>query len=163
MPGDLLRVEVRGVGKLARDFDRMERQTQDKINASMRRVEREALPVIRSAAPYDTGELQAGITSTIFFRGQQVRVTFRADAMRKGFDYLAVTRFGHRQLRIYPRVKKALTVPIRGRRSPTTLRSSVRGSRPRKDWVVEAGKDADKVVSVETRRLSREIDTVIMR
>ena len=158
-----MRMEVEGVGKLARDFDQAERQVQNRINRTMRELEKVSTRAIAAAAPRESGALARSVQGTIYFRGHLVRITFTADAQREGFSYLNVTRFGHRLPRIFPKRAKALTVPGRGRGGRTVLKTSVAGYRPSHDWVDVAAQDVEGVVDVAARELSRDIATVVAR
>lgn len=158
---DFLRVSVEGAGQrgqLMADYSKLERRTQDRINARMRSLSRRALPVIRAAAPKDSGRLRSGIESRLFFRAHEVRLTFGATAIRDGFDYVAVTRFGHRVAYITPKKKKVLKVSINGRGGRRIFRRSVSGYRPLHDWAQIAAAEAGVVADQEVEGLSRDID-----
>jgi hypothetical protein len=89
----------------------------------------------RSAAPVRSGRLRRSIQAKVIrgAHGGNMMITVGATLSRgrTGFNYLNVTRFGHRRLRIYPKRKKALRVRGVG------PRASVRGFRPRSDWTTK--------------------------
>lgn len=156
----MVQLEVDGVGGLARLFSREQRRGQDRINRAMRYLDAVAEPMFRAYAPVDTGELKGSIKSTLFFRGNVVRLTVRANAKRQGFDYLDVTRYGHRVTLITPRRGGALSVHIGGRRSVPVVRRSVRGYHPTHDWVDVAGRLLEPSVRSAERMMGRRVRTV---
>jgi hypothetical protein len=113
-------------------------------------------------APEESGRLISGIRGII--RGRRILVfTVRAEDPDSGFDYVDVTRFGHRVARIYPGQKaRSVTSPValtaagtpritsgRGARADIfrgakVLKTkhgyfaSVRGYKPSRDWVEPA-------------------------
>lgn len=91
-------------------------------------------------------------------RGMSSRVSgtvalVRADARNpeSGYDYVGVTRFGHRVRRIYPRRARALRIPLPDGR--VIFRRSVRGFRPRGDWAQRALPDIHREAERAARRL----------
>lgn len=157
----MVQLEVDGVGGLARLFSREQRRGQDRINRAMRYLDAVAEPMFRAYAPVDTGELKGSIKSTLFFRGNVVRLTVRANAKRQGFDYLDVTRYGHRSLAIVPRRRRGLT--IHGHRTsvtgdgPSVVRAHATGSRPASDWVQDAYRAVGLELDDAEHRLARGI------
>ncbi len=163
---DFITLTTRGAGdedQLAKDFTRAQRRIQDRVNRTMRLIDAETMPVYRTVAPSDTGELMRGLESRISFRAQRVRITVSVAAERDGFDYVAVTRFGHRVRWITPKRKLAMTVHTQGRYSMPILRHRVPGYRPRRDWVVDGTRRVIQMVDRHSRELGRDIDTVLLR
>lgn len=146
-------------GQLARDFDRAQRRTQDNLNRMMRELDRELPPIFKRAAPKDTRALARSIDSKLLFRGSAIKLSVTADARRRGFNYLPVTRYGHLVPFITARRGK-LTVFVGGRRSrgKMILRPKVRGYRPNVDWVEIGTALARPVIVHAERELSRHID-----
>jgi len=163
---DLIRVETRGGAEadrvLARDFDRAQRRLQDELNRTMRRIGEEVEPIYRAYAPVDQGNLAGSIESVFSFRAARIRLTVTAEGFAGGFNYLRITREGHVTPFVRPRRRFAMKVYINGRGTVPILRRSVRGYRPKTDWVEDATKLADRVIDTEERRLSRNIDTVLL-
>lgn len=102
-----------------------------------------------------TGKLSRGITSKVV--GDAVHVEAHAKS-RAGYDYVGVTRFGHRNAWIVPRhpakakrfyPKTARAFPINGKffssirgfaalSTPFGYRRRVRGFKPSSDWAADA-------------------------
>lgn len=160
--GDFLVLRVEGARETVGAFSGAERKVQNRINRTMRLLDAEAVPVIQSHAPHDTGELGKSIEGTIRFRGDVVQVTFSARAVRDGFNYLPVTRFGHRQAEIRPKRARRLAVHVNGRRQHPIFRRSVRGYAPRQDWAANAAIGVNNLADSAVRELDREIETIIV-
>lgn len=120
----------------------------------LKKMRPEAEDAFRIYAPEDSGRLLQGIRGIIFGR-QELIVTVRAEDPETGFDYVDVTRFGHRVDRIYAGQKgRSATSParftVRGTERITPLRGaralktklgffrSVRGFKPAHDWAEPA-------------------------
>jgi hypothetical protein len=160
----LIRATFEGAGPVASAFTRTERATQDATIREVRRLGRVFEDVYRTHAPDDSGRLRGSIRAAPFFNDpSQPRTSIYAYARdpKNGYDYLPVTRFGHRVLTIVPKVKRALTVHADGRdlagEGPYFLAPSVRGYHPFTDWVEDAEREAILETSDSTRRLGREI------
>ena len=110
-----------------------------------------AAPMYRSAAPKDTGRLRRGIRAESRNGDGVVTVDARSD---KGFDYVPVTRWGHRKDVIRPVNGQALRFTIGGR---VLYRASVRGYKPTRDWVEVAAKKVEPVVDRYAGRFAREV------
>lgn len=78
-------------------------------------------------------------------------VTAEAKNPETGFDYVGVTRFGHRVSRIYPKQAKAL-------RTPWGPRMSVRGFRPATDWRDDALPAVRELTRLAGARISRRLE-----
>ena len=173
MAEPFIRLEVRGAaaeGQLAKDFDRAQRRIQNRLNREMRQMQREIPLIYKAEAPSDTGALERSIKGTLFMRGRAIRLTVAgdADARGSGFDYLAVTRFGHRQATLRARGPsrrfgrpKLMTVHLQGRGGSPTLRKTVKGYRPRVDWVNIADRAALAKVDREYRDIDRSITAIL--
>lgn len=105
----------------------------------------------------ETGRLSRGISSRAV--GSEILVT--AEAKSLGYDYVGVTRFGHRNEWIYPRSDRApasvvSTTGPRGTvqkgnaalafmfRGKLIFRSRVKGFKPKSDWAEDALPDIQK-------------------
>lgn len=198
-PGtSVFRVNVRGAGREARHFSRAARKLQDEIVAELRRFGAEAELLFRENASEDTGDLRDSIVAVAYFKAIRPRVSIRVEPLRghegerrTAFDYLDVSRFGHRRSRIFPTTKRALKVHIMGHRNPhaAIFRSSVRGfGHPSRqevqaaarrggreavlqvrdaakpvDWVSVAGEQAEKLSTDAAERLGRRIEARVLR
>ena len=142
---------------------------------SARNIATDAELVYQEHAPRRTGRLARGIRATAL--GDQVVVTATAVDPKTGFDYVGVTRFGHR---------KALIVPVTKRGKPRKSRSlrrnlsgqfisrgagflvftsrgrlwrlrSVRGFRPIGDWTDRALPEIRQVADTEMDQTGNKI------
>src|SRR3954466_8881072 len=96
-----IKAEVHGAGRQAanaRSVGRYIDQTE-----SARNVGADAELIYQAAAPHRSGRLKAGIRAIP--TGDSVTVTARAVDPDSKFDYVAVTRFGHRKEIIVPVAK----------------------------------------------------------
>lgn len=177
---NIYRVSVRGAGRRASEFDAMKRRIQDEIVAELRQYGREAQTIFAQEAPKDTEELSERIDAVPYFgRALRPRVSIRVrpdveghqGSGSDGYDYLPVTRFGHRKTRIVPVRRQALLVHVEGHRNPhaAIVRSSVsgvptdRGSRFRGDWVRPAADRAEALAGAAERRLGRRVESRVLR
>lgn len=115
------------------------RRASGELRDRMRGVEDEvagAVEIIFAAhALVRSGRMARGITSRR--QGDAVLVSVHAENPETGFDYVAVTRFGHRMRWIVPRKARALRFqPRKG--GAFIFRTRVRGFRPSQDWVAGA-------------------------
>ncbi|WP_297776463.1 hypothetical protein [Mycobacterium sp.] len=160
----LLRATFEGEGPVAAAFTRTERAAQDATIREVRRLGRVLEDTYREHAPEDSGRVRGSIRAAPFFNDpSQPRTSIYAYARdpKNGYDYLPVTRFGHRVLAIVPKVKRALTVHADGRDlagdGPYFLAPVVSGYHPFTDWVDDAEQQAVAETADSTRRLGREI------
>ena len=176
---DVFRFNVRGAGTVARSFDRLQRSLQNDIIAELRELGIESTELFQKAAGEDTGQLAAHIRAVPYFRAVRPRMTITVDRLsgHEGakitpYDYLGVTRRGHRKRRIYPKgARTALKVHIMGHRNPHLFiyRSSVsgvpapEGSTWRGDWVSRAQPATDRLADEGQRRLGRRIERRLLR
>lgn len=166
---DVLRVNIRGAGRAARDLDRVARGLQDDINAELRAYGLEAEAVYRDHAPKDTDQLQGNIRAVPFFRTIRPRLRVVVEPLEghggDGRDYLAVTRRGHRKKKIAPRHRKALKVYVMGHRNPHifVFRANVKGVSGINDWVSRADPQLQGLEANMERRLGRRIERRIVR
>lgn len=119
-----------GGRRIAKQFlDAADRSDQE-IEQAVARTAQGSVRFFRVVAPRDTGRLGRGILALI--SGRRATVTAHARDPETGFDYVAVTRFGHRVSRIYPKPpNRALKLTIGGR---VIFRPSVAGYKPGADW-----------------------------
>ncbi len=173
---NVYRVSVRGAGRRASEFDRLARAIQDELVRELRAFGRAAELIFREEAPEDTGQLQEAIRAVPFFgRAMRPRVSIGVDPIRgHGGDqrsYLDVTRYGHRKRTITPRRGRALKVHLEGHRNAQifVFRASVSGvpavenSRWAGNWTIPAAERAERLAAASERRLSRRIDSRVLR
>lgn len=160
-------------GNALRRLERADRALDPEVPLFL--LSRGVIRILRAHAPVRTGNLKAGIGIVDKKRGnyQVIGVDLGATARRpnkvqgpsRPFDYVAITRFGHKVAVIYPKQlredasvvstkrsrKKGrrgrLAIPVGG---GLIFRSSVKGYRPKSDWVADAGPD----IEVETARVT---------
>lgn len=135
---------VREAGRIQRDLHKAVRDTAD-----------DAELIFASHAPRRSGELARGMRARV--AGSLALVEAHAES-DDGYDYVGVTRFGHRARvirpkrrpvvkHLYPTKAKAFPLPFgfrawirdfRALSTPFGFRRRVRGYRPRSDWATRA-------------------------
>jgi hypothetical protein len=163
----VIRLNVRGAGRAAKDLDRAARGIQDDINAELRELGMWAEAIYMDEAPHDTGQIRGNVRAVPYFRTVRPRLRVVVEPLDghggDGRDYLGVTRRGHRKARIYPRAAKALKVHLMGHRNPHmyVFRASVEGvghgGSKVMDWVSRAGPRIDRAERHAEQRLGRRI------
>lgn len=160
----LLRAQVRGAGPVAAEFDQDARQVQDAIIREFRTIARHAEDVYRSFAPEDSGRLRESVDARVFLGNAstpQITVYARALDPTNNFDYLDVTRWGHRRTFIEPQRARMLKVHYAGRDragdGPYVLRPNVSGVVQPVDWVEEAEQVVEADFDAAASRLGRTI------
>ncbi len=142
-------------------------------------LSRGVIRVLRQHAPYRTGNLKAGIGLVEKRRGKNavIGVSLDATARRpnkvrgpaRPFDYVSITRFGHKVAFIYPKQLRPEASVLSTKRKRKSGRhgalavsftpgggvfffNSVRGYHPKSDWVADAGPE----IAAELDRVSLE-------
>lgn len=121
----------------------------------LKKMRDEAEDAFRIYVPEDSGRMMEGIRGIVFGRRELV-ITVRAEDPDTGFDYVDVTRFGHRVDRIYAGAKSRSATspvgrftakgelrraPVGGARALATKLGffrSVKGYKPARDWAEPA-------------------------
>lgn len=171
---DIYRVNVRGAGRVAADFDRMARTMQDEMIRELRRFGVEAVETYRGQAPADTQDLQDAIDAVAFLKAIRPRLSVRVAPLlghrgeqHDDTDYLRVVRFGHRRGTLTPRRARALKVHYAGHRNAEVyeFRSFVPGAGPAggSDFVERAGPLIEKLADGAEVRLGRRIERRLIR
>lgn len=122
------------------------------LDALGRDVER----IFAAHAPVKSGRLRRGVVSTRAGRMVVVRATARNP--QTGYDYVGVTRFGHRKAWIYPRQARALRFVIGGR---VIYAKRVRGYKPATDWRDEAMPAVRAAADAAAVRLGRRVEAIL--
>ena len=178
MPRKPMRItaSTQGAGQQAKRAREIVRMIDRDMAESARNVGDDAELIYQAAAPVRTGRLKAGIRAVSV--GDEVVVTARAVDPDTGFDYVAVSRFGHRKRLIVPVAKggnarKSRTVKrgASGRfitrglgylrfasRGRTWVLPSVRGFRPRGDWVDRAWPSVKSAADSELEQTGNKIE-----
>ena len=126
-----------------------DRETRQKAKLDSLRHANAAVRIIKAGTPRDTGALASSVEARQrraaggqFSTGFEITV----GASRRGFNYLDVTRFGHRVTLVRPKHSRALKVHVDGRAHPPIRMSFVRGYQPAKDWVEVAANAAVRAI-----------------
>jgi hypothetical protein len=167
--------KVEGAGRQAANARSIGRMIDSGMADSARNVGDDAELIYQAAAPRRTGRLGQGIRAVP--AGDSVVVTATAVDPKTGFDYVAVSRFGHRKRLIVPvtkagrprrarRTSRGLTGRFanRGRgalafnsRGKRWVLPSVKGFRPRVDWVDTAWPEVSAAADTEMEQTGNEI------
>lgn len=112
---------------------------------------------VRAFAPHKSGRLERGIRASVRSYGGRITLEVESTArdQETGYDYLPVTRFGHRVPIIYPVHAKALRIPLAG---GVIYRKWVRGYKPARDWVADAFDALQRELDEAADRIGRAID-----
>jgi hypothetical protein len=160
----LLKITTEGAGPVAASFDRAQRRVQDSIITEFRYLGRVVGQTFADHAPSDSGRTARNVSARVFFgQASAPRITVRTRSIDPdtGFNYLDVTRYGHRSLAIVPRRRLGLT--IHGHRNATTgdgpsvVRAHATGSRPASDWVEDAYRAVGLELDDAEQRIARGI------
>jgi hypothetical protein len=115
-----------------------------------RRIEPKLEALYKSHAPRKSGRLRRSITAKarrIGHAGEwEVTVGAAVSRGRTHFNYVPVTRFGHRRIRIFP--KRAARLRFRYRGKLIFAKSSA-GFRPSRDWTIIPSQLATRLVEQE--------------
>lgn len=153
----IVRASVRGARRKGYGLRRAGRAIQTEIlDEFAGNLAPEATKITRGFAPHRSGRLERGIKARVRSYGGRIILevlsTARSD---EGFDYLPVTRFGHRVPFIFPVKAKALKIPTA---EGVIFRKWVRGYRPTHDWVEEAYLAMDDELDRVARDIGRAVD-----
>lgn len=168
-------VDSAAQARRARDIERI---LNEELPKFARNVGTDATLILETYAPIRSGRLKHGIRATPI--GPQVVVSATAVDPRSGYDYVAVTRFGHRKRFIVPvtksgKARKSRTVKrnvagqftARGEaslmftsRDRIWMLPRVRGFRPRGDWVDRAWPEIKDAADGEMQKMGHEIEVV---
>jgi len=139
-------------------------EAQRLLDDALRETSDEAVEFFKDEAPELSGRLKRGITARPTKTGYTI--TVKAVDPETGYDYVGVTRFGHKVRRIRPIERRSegtgrrtfrdgyLVFNSRGR---NWRLKSVRGVRVRQDWVRPARVRSHDEASRRMREVGREI------
>jgi hypothetical protein len=143
-----------------------------RLREAMREVGDDSEVIFQAHALHHTGRMGRGIKSDVVGRNVEVTVTARDPI--SGYDYVGVTRFGHRKAFIEPRPDRAQAsvVSTGGRRGTVRkgnaalrfviggrviYRRRVRGFHPSEDWaeraMPEVNANAERVMKTLGQRI----------
>lgn len=153
----VFRASTRSARRVGHELSAAGRRIQPILIDTFAGLSRDALRITRAYAPHRSGRLERGLKARVRSYGGRVVVEVVSEARSDtGYDYLPVTRFGHRAAFIFPVKAKALRFYVGGQ---LVFRRFVRGYRPTRDWV----DDAFRAVEIELDRASAEIGRKIDR
>lgn len=155
---------AQGTFRTVRDLSRAAREMRSLMVRELRAASPEVVAIFEEYAPYDFMErddyhLSEHITAALSTAGR-IRVTIRVAAIspESGFDYLDVTRFGHRGT-IKPRHKRWLKWSDG---IETFFAKETAGHHPTSDWVEDAQPEAERVTDDVAERVGRVIYTRLL-
>ncbi len=154
---------------LEEKFAREAARLRDNLRETLRAIGDDAELVFAAHALRKTGRMARGVRAQS--AGDTVLVTVHAENPETGFDYVAVTRFGHRKRVIKPRHAPRpgrYLAPIPGvgprwvnkraaLRTPFGFRASVRGFKPSGDWALRALPQVRRSADREMKLLGQQI------
>lgn len=145
--------------QFARAPGRIERHMRDELEDEFRD---EAEDVLRERAPVLTSRLHDGISARPYSGGRiGFEVTAEAVDPRTGFDYVGVTRIGHRRRWIYP--KHASRIAFFSLYIDRWVNAArVRGHQPASDWVEDSMPALRSLAAEHSRSLARRIETRLL-
>jgi hypothetical protein len=172
MASAVFKIEVvRGGRDVAGRFARGSYRLEQAILAEFRELRGKIEDTFKQYAPSDRGEaggIKQHLKAALEFQRGQPGIAVRVSARdpESGFDYLEVTRYGHRKMVIFPTSgRKSLAVHYAGHRNPhiVEFRPYVPGATPDSDWVEDAQPQADRQVADAALRLGTRIETRVVR
>lgn len=143
-------------GRAASELRRMSEKMPGEMQRTMVFLGEVTEPIYAQVAPRRTGRLARGIRATTVGLVMVVRAVARNP--ETGYDYVGVTRFGHRVSRIYARSAQALRFTVGGQ---LLLRKSVRGYHPASDWAERGHRAADQAAEIAARRFGERVVGVL--
>jgi len=155
----------RGADRLVRRFNLAAARLPEDTLEAQKELGRLSEIVFGAHAPHRSGRLIRGISSSVL--GGRVVVRDEARNPATGFDYVGVTRFGHKVARIYPKHyagrslatgkarKGVLRFSMGGH---TVFAASVAGYHPASDWAEDALPEVQTEAQVVATRLGRSIE-----
>lgn len=162
----LYRASVRGARSPGRNLSRAGRVIQGALLDEFGLLAPEATRITREFAPSNTGRSARTIKARVRSYGGRITLELHADFVNPdtGYDFLRVTRFGHRVAFIFPRNAKALRFVPRGAPGGKPIfRMFVRGYHPKRDWVEQAHAVVGDRLGQVSDRVGRQVATRLFR
>lgn len=125
----------------------------DEMGQAVKDVADDAELIHASHALVRSGRMARGVVAQARGLSATVRVTARDP--ESGFDYVPVTRFGHRTARIVPKHGRALKMNVGGQ---TIFRASSRGFHPKSDWGVKGNPQIERRAAGHAAKAARRIE-----
>lgn len=157
-------------GRLVARILGLQRMIPGEIERGVRGLADDSELIFQSFAPRQSGRLARGIRAIV--SGKHAIITAFARTPTTGYDYVGVTRFGHRQARIRPRSdRRPASVSATGRPRATggraslrftmggrvLYRKSVRGFRPKGDWAELARPNIEAAADDAAREIGERV------
>jgi hypothetical protein len=151
-----IRVRVTGTERQQRRFTAAIQIVDDELRNALKELGDTAELIFASYALHRTGRMARGIVSRAF--GDRVIVEAHARNPETGYDYVGVTRFGHKVSIIRPKRAKALRIPLAG---GTIFRKFSRGFHPATDWAEDALPEIETEAEAVAFRLGKTLEARI--
>jgi hypothetical protein len=155
-----LHIDVERAAAVGAQFGRMKGQLDKEMEQSISETAEALKRVYRFWAPKRSGRLQKGIRA--FKSGKaQIDMVVTGVTSESGYNYVAVTRFGHRAATILP--KNNLVLKLDLGHGFWTFAPQVKGYNPEFDWVEEAFFTAQAVAEHHAKALSTRLQLRLMQ
>lgn len=151
-----MKARIVGAREAAQRFERAADRLRHDVERAVSEVAQDSELIFAGHALRKSGRMARGIAATS--AGTTALVHAHAQNPETGFDYVGVTRFGHRARIIRPVRAKALRIPVAG---GFIFRKSVRGFHPKEDWAARASPEVERGAQDAVRRIGREISVRI--
>lgn len=151
-----VRVRILGADREARRFTAGIQIVDEELHNSLQDLGDAAELIFAAHALHRTGRLARGIVARVF--GNRVIVEAHARNPDTGYDYVGVTRFGHRVAIIRPKRAKALRIALAG---GTIFRKFSRGFHPASDWAEDALPEIEAEAEAVAFRLGKTLEARI--
>lgn len=171
---DVLRVTVRGAGTHAKSLRGAALELDSVIQSEMRTMGARCKQALQAAVPRGYSDnlhdsVEVSPRRNVRRPGFEIVAGAEDEA---GFDYLKVSRYGHRKSRIRPVRGQALSIAetfpgldaaTRGPHKGRTALRSVRGQRPAVDWVAVGLANSDHELDQMAERVGRRVERRLLR
>lgn len=157
----VIRASVRGARRKGHGLSRAGRAVQTEIlDEFAGNLAPTATKATRGFAPHRSGRLERSIKARVrSYGGRIILEVLAGPRSDDGFDYLDVTRFGHKQAIIFPKRAKAIAfIPSGAPSGKAIVRAWVRGYKPDHDWVELVYEEMQHAMDDAARHLARRID-----
>jgi len=150
-----IKVKAERAAAVGAKFGRTKGKLSSELEQSVSDIGQAMKRVYRFWTPKQSGRMQKGIGVRKAGRAV-VEITVSAVDPDTGFNYVAVSRFGHRVTTIQPVTANILKLNLYG--GFWTFAPEVKGYRPKYDWVEEAFYSAQEVAETHAHKLSQRLD-----
>lgn len=148
-----VKVRTLGAGRASRRFLMASQAVEEELQKGLEELGDVSELIFAAHALRRSGRMARGVVARAF--GSKVIVRVDAKDPKSGFDYVGVTRFGHRVSIIRPKRAKALRIPLAG---GVIFRRSSRGFHPAGDWAEQAIPQIEREAQSVATRIGRRIE-----